>query len=106
LEKETLPSVTKKSLSREFSFDWKEKPGLSRREEFIEKLSEVIKDLLANNMEKLLSALYRIDVDERKFKLTLAGSAPEEVHLKIAELVFERELEKQKYRKSHRSGPH
>lgn len=64
-----------------------------------EKMTEFVAYLLEKNIEKLLSAIYRIDVDERKFKEALdTGDDIFQIASNIADLIINRELEKVKYR--------
>ncbi len=67
-----------------------------------EKLTLVINHLLENNFEKLLNAMYRLDVSERKFHEVLTGAEPGEISSKLAELVIEREMQKVKTREMYR----
>jgi hypothetical protein len=57
-------------------------------------LSERIVALLINDMEKLLFILYRIDVNEQKFKTALASGNPKSIAPQIADLIIERQLQK------------
>lgn len=63
------------------------------------KLTVVIHYLLSNDMEKLLSAVYRIDVPEEKFKSAMNGDNVNIISENIADLVLEREFQKLEYRK-------
>ena len=67
-----------------------------------EKLTLVIEHLLQNNFEKLLNAMYRLDVSEKKFHEVLTGSDAAEVGPRLAELVIEREMQKVKTREMYR----
>ena len=67
-----------------------------------EKLTLVIEHLLQNNFEKLLNAMYRLDVSEKKFHEVLTGSDVSEVGSKLADLVIEREMQKVKTREMYR----
>lgn len=60
-------------------------------------LQRVITQLLDRDFERLLQAMYRIDIDERKFKAVFAGEG--DVAVGLANLVLERELEKVAMRK-------
>lgn len=64
-----------------------------------QKMTDVVAYFLERNIEKLLSAMYRIDVDERKFREALdSGKDLNHIASNIAELIVNRELEKVKYR--------
>lgn len=64
-----------------------------------DKLADVINYLLNNDMEKLLSAIYRIDVSEEKFKSAMNGENINLITENIADLILEREFQKVEYRK-------
>jgi len=57
-------------------------------------LIEVINDLLDRDFDRLLQAMYRIDISEVDFQKALNTSNPSHVAQKIADLVIERELQK------------
>jgi len=59
-----------------------------------EYLKGIIEHLLRNDMEKLLHAIYRIDIDERKFNEALASTDFFEARDKIVTLILKREFEK------------
>ncbi len=62
-------------------------------------LTRIINYLLEKDFERLLQAMYRIDVSEKKFKAVF--SHDENVAEAIAKLVLERELEKVAFRKKY-----
>lgn len=62
-------------------------------DEMLIKLEAIVIELLEKNPEKLLHALYRIDVDEKKFTAALKSSTGNPAH-DIAVLLYERALEK------------
>lgn len=64
-----------------------------------DKLADVINYLLNNDMEKLLSAIYRIDVSEEKFKSAMNGENINLISENIADLILQREFQKVEYRK-------
>ena len=57
-------------------------------------LSLAIRELLDTGFNKLLNALYRIDVSEKKVTEAIHLEAPDEIASKLATLVIERELQK------------
>ena len=61
-------------------------------EDFQQILSKIIRHLLDNDFERLLNALYRIDVREEKVKLAMATG--DDVAEQIALLIIEREMQK------------
>lgn len=85
-------------------------PLIRYRAEGLQQLRELlttqISRMLDHDFERLLQAMYRIDVDEQDFKTVLAGSTP--VAPALADLVLERELKKieirKKYSKTYQSA--
>lgn len=67
------------------------------------KLSKLISLLLHRDMERLLHAFYRIDLNEEKFKRILSEEAPENISTRLAQEVLKRELEKVATREKYRS---
>ena len=69
------------------------------------KLSILIAYLLENDMHRLLNAMYRLDVNEVKFHEAMQGESKQEVAIRVADLIIEREMQKVKTRlhyKKHR----
>jgi hypothetical protein len=64
-------------------------------------LSSVVSELLDKDFERLLLAMYRIDIPEHRFKKALNAEDPNEIPDKIAALIIERELLKISYRKKY-----
>jgi hypothetical protein len=67
---------------------------------FTEELSNYINHLLNTDFEKVVSLLYRIDVDENKIKKLLENTTNSS--LTIAQAIIERQLQKIKSRQEHR----
>jgi len=57
-------------------------------------LTLAIRELLDTGFNKLLNALYRIDVSEKKVTEAIHLEAPDKISSKLATLVIERELQK------------
>lgn len=57
-----------------------------------------INDLVATNFDKLISILYRMDVNEAKLKLLLKNNPDTDAGLLIANLMIERQAQKIKSR--------
>jgi hypothetical protein len=66
-----------------------------------QQLKEEITHLIQNDFQKLVSILYRIDVNERKLKYLLQENVGEDAAFIIADLIIERQLEKIKSRRQH-----
>ena len=66
--------------------------------EMEEQLAAYVNNLIGKNFEKLVSLLYRIDVNETKLKNLLQLYANENAGKIIAQLIIERQLQKIKSR--------
>ena len=87
---QTINQIKKDFIEFDFSIEVTNK-GNNLFEELIAEISPVIDYLLEKQLEKLMSLIYRIDIDERKIKLALNAEKP---HVSISELVVKRELQK------------
>ena len=67
-------------------------------ERLFESLSAYINNLINSDFERLVSLLYRIDVNENKLKKLLRGNTEANAGRIIASLVIERQLQKLKSR--------
>ncbi len=65
---------------------------------FIETLSPFIAHLLNQDFQKLVQIIYRIDVAEKEFALTLVPNADKDIAEALSELIYERLIVKAKYR--------
>ena len=63
-----------------------------------EKLSQHINYLIQSDFQKLVAALYRVDVNEKKLKRLLKEHPDSEAGKIIADLIIERQLQKIKSR--------
>ena len=66
-------------------------------------LRRVIAYLLEKDFEKLINAMYRIDIDEEKVRYALSGVDEREPVDVIVDLVVERELQKAELRLKYKS---
>ena len=64
----------------------------------LERLTAQIKFMLDDDFQGLLNAMYRIDIDERKFSLVLEMGKPDDVAKNVAELILDRIILKAKTR--------
>ncbi|MBS1946852.1 MAG: hypothetical protein JST47_03720 [Bacteroidetes bacterium] len=78
-------------LKKELLIEATEKIPLA---ELKRKLAQHINDLINSDFEKLVSLLYRIDINERKLKALLKEHKNEDAGALIAELIIERQLQK------------
>lgn len=69
-------------------------------EELRKKLSAYINQLINTDFEKLISLLYRIDVNETKLRCLLDASEGRNAAQLIADLIIERQLQKIESRKN------
>lgn len=83
-------------INSSFEISLPEKASL---EELKEKLSIQINYLINHDFEKLVSILYRIDVNESKMRKLLEYNKGENAAGLIADLVIERQLQKAQSRK-------
>ena len=63
-------------------------------------LAQIINEMILNDFERLVSLLYRIDVNEKKLKAILSQQTNTEAGKIIAALIIERQSEKIKSRMS------
>ena len=71
-------------------------------EELKEKLEKIVAYFLDNDFERLLNAMYRLDINEEKFKMAISGSDVNTMSQKIVELIISREIQKMKTRIKYR----
>ena len=69
------------------------------RHELQQKLTVFINYLILNDFQKLISILYKVDVDEKKLKRILKENAGTDAGEIIANLIIEREIQKIETRK-------
>ena len=68
-----------------------------------EAIKDAVNELLRNNFDKLVSILYRMDVDERRLKELLKSNPDTDAAIIITDLMIERQLKKIKYRQEFRT---
>lgn len=66
-------------------------------------LTKIISVLLNQDMERLLQAFYRIDLDEKIFKQILTTDAPENISKNLAREVIKREIMKVRMREKYKN---
>jgi len=94
-----LNNYTKVLILRSFELESKEGITESELEQL---LANRVDYLLANQLEFFFATMYRLDVNEKRIRQALAaneGEAP----LKIAQLIIQRQKEKQASREKYRS---
>ena len=70
--------------------------------DFMQVLADKINDLILHDFNKLISALYRADISEKKLNALLAENKNEDAGKLIAALFIERQSEKIRSRQEHR----
>ena len=65
-------------------------------------LAERINELLISDFQKLISILYRVDINEQRLKTLLKENPGTDAGLIIADLMIERQLQKIKSRQQYR----
>lgn len=74
----------------------------------IDELKKIIADyihpLIRNNFNRLISILYRMDINEAKLRQLLQDNPAEDAGLIIADLIIEREMQKIKSKKENKSN--
>jgi hypothetical protein len=63
-----------------------------------------IRELLDKNVERLLSMLYRVDLNQKKLDEIFEHGSKDEIALKISEAVIERQLQKIKTRQLYKNN--
>lgn len=66
------------------------------------KLQQVINDWVNHDFQRLVSVLYRVDVNERKLKYLLQENVGEDAAVIIADLIIARQMEKLETRRQFR----
>ncbi|MTI19647.1 hypothetical protein E1176_01295 [Fulvivirga sp. RKSG066] len=93
--------LTQELIKKDLALD-SELPDLaSDLEDLKKKLTPIINHLLDHDLNRLLTALYRIDVSEAKVKKVIASAKPEIIGDTIAQLIIDRELQKVETRRKY-----
>jgi hypothetical protein len=70
-------------------------------DELREKLEKIVAYLLDNDFERLLNAMYRLDINEEKFKIAMSGFSGNSISNEITNLIITREVQKLQTRKKY-----
>ena len=98
----TEETVRQTSLQFHRDFELSPAEELATLQALQEKIASVISQLLRNNPERLLNLMYRLDIDENKFRFVIQNGPEENVARQLAELVLEREMQKVYWRNKYR----
>lgn len=93
--------LTQSLIKKDLALDEELPAQAASLEDLKKQLIPVINYLLDRDLNRLLTALYRIDVSEAKVKHILAAGDPENMAGKIADMVIERELLKVETRRKY-----
>lgn len=103
----TMDAKQVNELKDELIASWKitmpDDHAISNSEQIFEALHRRIAELLCHDMQRLLTAIYRLDVSERNFDAAMSLSTTEEVARALARSVLERELQRLHSRRQHRN---
>jgi len=89
---ENIPLI-QQELSGDFNL-----PVTNNKQQLTEVLAEGINYLIQTDFARLLNILYRIDISEQTLKETLEQQADKDAGLLIANMIVERQLQKQRMR--------
>lgn len=67
-------------------------------------LADKLKDMMDNNFDNLVNALYRIDVNEEKLNELFSSKNRTYIPSALADLIIERQLQKLHFRKKYKEG--
>ena len=77
---------------------------LTSIEEFQAYLTEKLRALLDEKFDALVNILYRIDINEKKLSQLFSGDNRDSIPASLADIIIERQLEKQRLRKLYKEG--
>lgn len=81
-------------IRKDFGFGTEDITDHNLINELHQQLTKVINYLLDKDFNRLLNAMYRIDISEDKLKIALEIDPPDQVAPTIATLIIDRELQK------------
>lgn len=74
---------------------------LATSDQLLDALKERLAELLTHDMQKLLTAMYRLDVSEKKFEQAMNLSGIDEISKGLAQAVLDREVQRLRSRQAH-----
>ncbi len=102
-EQELYPSLIEK-LSKDFSLEKESLPVFNNLTLIREHLIKRVVELMANDYERFLNSLYRIDVNEKKVSEILVLKDRTMIPEKLADLIIERQLLRIKTQRLYKEG--
>jgi hypothetical protein len=89
-------------ITQDFGLTTQNPPNIAA---FLAYLADVIAYMLEHQTDKLFGLMYRLDIDEHKIQAVFAPFHAESPHVGLARLVWERQLERVKTRKTYTTPP-
>lgn len=93
MENDTLQQ-TAALIARDFELQATEDTAVLTEEELLRLLADQVGYMIDNQLEVLLSLMYRLDVDEKKVAAALSPLSLEAPNIAIARLVLERQKQR------------
>ena len=102
-----LDSESLAHLKSELVRTWQIRPTqsqgeLAQADQLLGALKERIVELLSHDMQTLVTAMYRLDISEKKFEQSMSLSGFDRIAESLAQTVLERELQRFRSRQSYR----
>jgi hypothetical protein len=69
-----------------------------------ERIKVVIDHCLQHDFERLLNAMYRLDIEESEFEKVISGAYGNDISGKLTDILLKREFQKVQTRKRYREG--
>ncbi len=91
------PDYTHESIrliNKDFNLADAELADVNSLEELKKALARVVQYLIDHDLNRLINAMYRIDIPQHKFERVLTGEKPDLIATSLADLILEREKQK------------
>lgn len=91
------PDYTNESIrliNKDFNLADTELADVNSLEELKKALARVVQYLIDHDLNRLINAMYRIDIPQHKFERVLTGEKPDLIASSLADLILEREKQK------------
>ncbi|MEM8893748.1 MAG: hypothetical protein AAGC88_04160 [Bacteroidota bacterium] len=89
-------------ITKDFGLDETELADIDTMFELESRLEKVVQYLLDKDFQRLVNAMYRIDLPESQFKAILATAEPDKVAQTLSKAILDREMEKAALRLKYR----
>lgn len=77
----------------------------TNNDELISIMAERIRELLAGDLEALMSMMYRLDIDESKIKLAFSKDSVEDPAVSLAKIIIERQQRRMDTKRKYQQPP-